>query len=89
MRSDASPIGSLRVGGKDDIKVLVSVTGTQHRLCWDPAMRREGHIVVARRQVGSIMIRLGVYFTSDIDHGMPLGWHPMLTHSPSGPSIFD
>lgn len=65
-------IGPLRVGCKDDIKVLVSVTGAQDRLHLCAAMRRESHIVVARRKTGGLMIGLGVYLKPDINHGLPL-----------------
>ena len=62
-------------------KVLVSITGAQDRLRLGPAKRREGHIVVARRQVGSIMIGLGVYFKSEIKHRMPHGCRPVVPSS--------
>ena len=53
-------IGTLGVGRKDDIEVLVSVARAQDGLRVFPAMLGQRDIIVARRQAGSIMIGLGV-----------------------------
>ena len=64
-------IGPPGVGRKDDIEVLVSIARAQDRLRVFPAMVGQRDIIVARREIGSIMIGLGVDLKPDIKHHTP------------------